>query len=320
MTQVLALSGGIGGAKLALGLQHVLPAGALTVAVNTGDDFEHLGLSISPDIDTMLYTLAGLSNTELGWGRAGESWQFMAEIERLGGETWFRLGDRDLAIHVERTRRFAAGQSLQSITEEFARRFGTASQVWPVTDDRVRTIVSTDEGELEFQHYFVRRRCEPVVRAIAYAGASEARPIASLDRLLAPESGLTAIVICPSNPWLSIDPILAVPGWRQALRNARVPVVAVSPLIGGQAVKGPTAKIMRELQLDVSVLTIVQHYEGLIDGIVLDRADAHLADKLGIASHVTGTLMLTLEDKRRLASETLEFAGSLRGARRRRAP
>lgn len=313
---VLAISGGIGGAKLALGLQHVLPARALTVVVNTGDDFEHLDLAISPDVDTTLYTLAGLANTHTGWGRAAESWNFMAELERLGGETWFRLGDKDLALHVERTRRLAAGESLGSITERFAQLFGLATRVLPMTDDRVRTLVATDEGVLEFQHYFVRRHCEPVVSGLSYAGAADARPNECAERLGGDE--LQAVVICPSNPWLSIDPILAIPGWRTALQNARAPVVAVSPLIAGQAVKGPTAKIMRELKLDVSALTIARHYGDVIDGFVLDQADAHLAAEFDVPVHTTRTLMGTLQDKQRLAREVLEFAQSLRPAAARR--
>ena len=207
MTQILALSGGIGGAKLALGLQQVLPPGALTVAVNTGDDFEHLGLAISPDIDTVTYTLGGVSNLELGWGRAGDSWNFMAEIERLGGESWFRLGDKDIAVHIERTRRLAAGESLAAITADFARRFQILSHIVPMTDDLVRTMVVTDEGTLDFQHYFVGRRCEPAVKSLAYAGAADALLAPEIAQLLE-QPTLQAIIICPSNPWLSIAPML----------------------------------------------------------------------------------------------------------------
>jgi LPPG:FO 2-phospho-L-lactate transferase len=309
MTQVLALSGGIGGAKLALGLQQILPPGALTVAVNTGDDFEHLGLAISPDIDTLLYTLGGVSNTELGWGRAGDSWNFMAEIERLGGETWFRLGDKDLAVHIERTRRLAARESLAAITADFARRFTVLSRIVPMTDDLVRTMVVTDEGTLDFQQYFVGRRCEPAVKSLAYAGAADALLPPEITQLLE-QNMLHAIVICPSNPWLSIAPMLEIPAWREALQETSVPVIAVSPLIGGEAVKGPTAKIMRELQLEVSSATVAQYYDGLIDGFVLDTSDAHLAPEIGVATHVTGTLMKTPADKQRLAREVLDFAKS----------
>lgn len=307
---VLALCGGIGGVKLALGLQSVLPPGALTLVVNTGDDFEHLGLAISPDIDTTLYTLAGLANAELGWGRAGETWNFMAEIGRLGGETWFRLGDRDLAVHVERTRRLAAGEALESIVAGLASRLGVASRVAPMSSDPVRTVVETEEGTLGFQHYFVRRRCEPAVRAIRYEGAEQARPSAVADDLRAGMFDL--VVICPSNPYLSIDPLLAIPGWRSALRSCSVPVVAVSPIVGGEAVKGPTAKIMRELSIAVSPLSVARGYADILDGFVLDETDAALASRFETPVRVAPTLMRTLADKERLARDVLDFAGRLR--------
>ncbi len=311
---VLALSGGIGGAKLALGLQGVVGPGRLTVVVNTGDDFEHLGLAISPDVDTTLYTLAGLANRELGWGRETESWHFMEELERLGGESWFRLGDKDLAVHVERTRRLAAGEPLSEIVADFARRLGLATQVLPMTDDRVRTIVETAAGTLSFQRYFVQHRCEPRVTAIRYAGAEQAQlPQAVLRELDRPD--LAAVVICPSNPYLSIEPILAIPGWRAWLRSCRAPVIAVSPLIGGEAVKGPTAKIMRELGLEVSPLTIARRYAGIIGGFVLDQVDAALAPRFEAPVQVASTLMRTLEDKERLAREVLDFAEFILTAR-----
>ncbi|HTW37180.1 MAG TPA: 2-phospho-L-lactate transferase [Steroidobacteraceae bacterium] len=307
---VLALSGGVGGAKLALGLQGVLEPGHLSVAVNTGDDFEHLGLAISPDLDTTLYTLSGLANPELGWGRGQESWNFMSELARLGGELWFRLGDKDLALHVERTRRLGAGESLESIAEAFAARLGVATHVVPMSSDRVRTVVDTDEGTLAFQHYFVRRRCEPAVRGIRYEGAEQARAATQALEALGGGS-YTAAVICPSNPYLSIDPILAIPGWRTALAARKVPVIAVSPLISGEAVKGPTAKIMRELGLEASPLTVARHYAPLIDGFVLDEADALLAGEFDIPVHIAPTLMRSLADKERLAREVLAFARSL---------
>lgn len=309
MTQVLALSGGIGGARLAVGLQHVLFPGELTVAVNTGDDFEHLGLAISPDLDTMIYTLAGMQNPELGWGRADESWHFMAEIERLGGEHWFRLGDKDLAVHIERTRRLNAGEKLANITADFARHFGILGKVVPMTNDLVRTMVITDEGTLDFQHYFVGRRCEPVVKGLAYAGAADAQLVPVIQEA-AQDPSLQAIVICPSNPWLSIGPFLEIPAWRELLVEARVPVIAVSPLVNGQAVKGPTTKIMSELQLEQSSATIARCYEGIIDGFVLDKSEAHLASAISMATHATATLMKTAADKQRLAREVMDFARS----------
>ncbi|MFD2272658.1 2-phospho-L-lactate transferase CofD family protein [Undibacterium arcticum] len=239
--RVVALCGGVGGAKLALGLETLLSSGQLTVAVNTGDDFEYLGLRISPDLDTVLYTLAGLSDQTRGWGRAGETWNFMAALQELGGESWFSLGDRDLALHVERTRRLLAGETLTAVMGEIAHRTGVKARILPMTEEPVRTIVHTADGELPFQQYFVKHACKPAVSEITFSGADDAvaHP-ALLDALAHPD--LTAIVICPSNPYLSIDPILAVPGIRAALQRSVAPVIVVSPIVGGQAVKGPTAK------------------------------------------------------------------------------
>jgi LPPG:FO 2-phospho-L-lactate transferase len=308
--KVLALCGGVGGAKLALGLYRVLGPGQLTLAVNTGDDFEHLGLHVSPDLDTVMYTLAGLANPETGWGRAGETWSFMAALEALGGETWFRLGDGDLATHVERTRRLAAGESLGRITSNLATRLGIAAALLPMSEDPVRTILDTDEGALAFQHYFVRRRCEPAVRAIRFAGAERARPNpAILAAVAAPD--LDCVVICPSNPYLSVDPILAVPGMRQALAECRAPVVAVSPILGGEAVKGPAAKIMRELGVPASQAAIARHYAGLIGGLVIDEGDAGEAAGVDVAVELAPTLMRSLEDRERLARRVLAFAQRL---------
>ncbi len=304
---VLALSGGIGGAKLALGLCRVLPPGELTVVANTGDDFEHLGLSISPDIDTLLYTLAGIDNSESGWGRRNETWTFMAALETLGGEIWFKLGDGDLATHVERTRRLAAGESLSQVTDDFRRRLGISAQLLPMSDDRVRTRLRTEGGWLDFQDYFVRRRASPVVREIAYAGAAEAR--ANPDLLAALADELELVVICPSNPFLSIDPILSVPHLRDALRACRAPVVAVSPIIGGKAVKGPTAKIMAELGLPVGAATVARHYEDILDVFIADEADASEVEDLGIPVRLARTLMSTIEDREALASTVLAVAG-----------
>ena len=246
--RVVALSGGVGGAKLALGLSRIMPPERLMVVANTGDDFEHLGLSISPDLDTMLYVLAGLDNPETGWGRRGETWTFMAALEALGGETWFRLGDGDLATHVERTRRLEAGETLSAIMADFARRLGIGARIVPMSDDPVRTRLDTGEGWLDLQDYFVRRRAEPAVRAVEFAGAATARPQPDILAALA-DPELRAVVICPSNPLISIGPILALPALRQALAACAAPVIAVTPLIAGRAVKGPTAKMMRELGL-----------------------------------------------------------------------
>jgi LPPG:FO 2-phospho-L-lactate transferase len=304
---VVALSGGIGGAKLALGLYRVLPPGELIVVANTGDDFEHLGLSISPDIDTLLYTLARIDNPETGWGRRNETWTFMAALETLGGETWFKLGDGDLATHVERSRRLAAGEGLSQITDDFRRRLGISARLLPMTDERVRTRLRCEEGWLDFQDYFVRLRAAPAVREIAYAGASQARPNPDfLDALS--DSHLDAVVICPSNPFLSIDPILALPGAREALRVCNMPVLAVSPIIGGKAVKGPTAKIMAELGLPITAAAVARHYEDIVDVYVADEADAEHVRELGIPTRVSQTLMLTLEDRDALARAVLTAA------------
>jgi LPPG:FO 2-phospho-L-lactate transferase len=302
---VLALSGGIGGAKLALGLYRVLPPGELTVVANTGDDFEHLGLSISPDIDTLLYTLAGIDNPETGWGRCEETWTFMAALEALGGETWFQLGDGDLATHVERTRRLSAGDSLSQVTHDFRRRLGISARLLPMSDDRVRTRLRTDEGWLDFQDYFVRLRASPVVRKVAYAGAVEARANADFLAALTGDEHLELVVICPSNPFLSIDPILSLPGIRDALRTCRAPVVAVSPIIGGKAVKGPTAKIMAELGLPVGAAAVARHYDDILDVFIAEESDANEVEDLGIPVRLARTLMSTGEDREALARVVL---------------
>jgi LPPG:FO 2-phospho-L-lactate transferase len=316
--RILALCGGIGGAKLALGLYRVLEPRELIVAVNTGDDFEHLGLSISPDIDTVLYTLGGVADRERGWGRADETWNFMAAVRELGGEHWFQLGDRDLALHVERTRALREGTTLTAFVDHAARALGIDAHVLPMSDDRVRTMVNTDEGDLPFQRYFVERRCAPAVRALRFEGAAQARPAAGLCRALA-DPTLRAVVICPSNPYLSIDPILAIPGVRAALSATTAPVVGVSPIIGGQAVKGPTVKIMAELGISATTESVAAHYRGLIDGLVVDESDAGDAAGLDIPVLATRTLMLDLADRTRLAEEVIAFSERLAAAKNRHA-
>jgi len=307
---IVVVSGGIGGAKLCLGLQRVLSDGALRVIVNTGDDFTHLGLYISPDVDTTVYTLAGLANQELGWGRADETWTFMRVLESLGAPTWFKLGDGDLALHIERTRRLAAGETLTSITGDVAQHLGIGSRVIPMSDDPVRTLVQTRGGVLGFQEYFVRERCGPAITGLQFQGAEAARISSAATESLR-DSSLRAIVIAPSNPYLSIDPILAIPGMRAALRAAGVPIIAVTPIIGDAAVKGPTAKIMRELGVTPSPLAVVEHYRGLIDGFVLDARDASLADQIQLPVQTCDTLMLTLDDRERVARCVTEFARRL---------
>lgn len=311
--RVVALCGGVGGAKLALGLQRVL-AEDLQIVVNVADDFTHLGLHISPDLDTVFYTLGELGDRQRGWGRADESWNFMAALAQVGGETWFSLGDRDLALHVERTRRLAAGESLTAIAADIAKRFGLAAQVLPVTDDPIRTIVVTPDEELAFQCYFVARRCEPAVRAIRFDGAAAAALSAPVRDALQPK-GLRMVVVCPSNPFLSIDPLLAVLGLRDALLAAGVPIVAVSPLVGGQAVKGPTRKIMDEMGVEASTTAIAAHYRGLIDGLVIDADDAREADTVNIPVCAVPTLMMDDDSKIRLAQDVLAFGDTLHAGR-----
>jgi len=309
-TRVVALSGGIGGAKLALGLSRLVPGEDLVIVANTGDDFEHLGLHVSPDLDTLMYTLSGLANPDAGWGRAGETWTFMSALERLGGESWFLLGDGDLATHVERTRRLAAGESLSAITADFCRRLSVAPRLLPMSDQPVRTAVETPDGELDFQRWFVERRCEPVVRSLRFAGAEQARPHPEWLRVVA-RPDTAAIVICPSNPFISIDPILALPEAREALHAAPAPVIAVSPVVAGDAIKGPTAKMMRELGFPVAAYAVAAHYGDLIDGYVLDEADAGESERIAVPCRVTAALMRDESDKVRLAAEVLRFAETL---------
>jgi LPPG:FO 2-phospho-L-lactate transferase len=304
--RILALAGGVGGAKLADGLARI--AGErLTVLVNTGDDFEHLGLHVSPDLDTVMYTLAGIANPDTGWGIAGETWNFMAQTARLGGPEWFRLGDRDLATHVTRTQRLRAGATLTAVTADLCGALKIVPTVMPMSDDPVRTTIQTDGGELAFQDYFVRLACAVPVTGIRYHGAAAARRNPSLARL----DGLSAIIICPSNPYLSVDPILGLPGMPQWLAGHNVPVIAVSPIVGGAAIKGPAAKIMAELGVPVSAAAVARHYRGLIDGIVIDTADAGLAAQIvadGTAVRVVPAVMRGTEDRVALAQACLDFA------------
>jgi len=308
---VIALSGGIGGAKLALGLDKILPARSLTVVCNTGDDFEHLGLTICPDLDTVMYTLAGIVNPGTGWGRANETWTFMQALDVLGGETWFQLGDNDLATHIERTRRCRAGNALTEVTRDFCKRLKIETDILPMCDQPVRTMVATEkDGVLPFQRYFVERRAAPRVTGFVFDGATEASVSSDvIDAFRRPE--LDAVVICPSNPFISIDPILAVPGMRQALQNCSAPIVAVSPIIGGKAVKGPTAKMMTELGLPTTSHAIASHYDGLLDGLVIDETDEGEVAGISLPCLVTPTLMRSEEDKKGLAARVLDFVRTL---------
>ena len=300
--KIVALAGGVGGAKLAHGLAQILAPEDLTVIVNTGDDFEHLGLYICPDLDTVCYTLAGLANPETGWGRVNETWNTIANIEKLGGPNWFRLGDQDFATHLERTRRLKAGQPLTQVTKDFCTAWGIKHTVLPMTDSPVRTIVDTDEGELAFQEYFVHRRCEPRVKGFRFDGVEVAEPASGAREAL---DSADAIVICPSNPWVSVDPILRV------IQKINKHVVAVSPIIGGKTVKGPAAKMYAELGIEPSALAVAKHYRTLLSGFVLDTVDSHLSDKIETRALVTDTLMNNLTDRARLAMDVLNFIGSM---------
>lgn len=307
---VVALAGGVGGAKLADGLAQVLPPGRLTVIVNTGDDFEHLGLTICPDVDTVCYTLAGLANPETGWGRAGESWRVLENLSNLGGPDWFRLGDQDFATHLERTRRLREGWTLTEITRDFCRRWAIGAEILPMSDDPAPTIVRTAGGDLSFQEYFVHRRCEPAVTGFRFEGEPHASPEV-LDALDAAD----LVVLCPSNPWVSIDPIRRVSGIQPHLD--RLPVIAVSPIIGGEAVKGPAAKMYAEMGLTPSVEAVALHYAPWLDGFVVDSVDSGEAEKLragGLKVLATETWMKCSADRARLALAVLEFRGKLKVA------
>jgi LPPG:FO 2-phospho-L-lactate transferase len=308
---VVALSGGVGGAKLAHGLSLTLPPEELSIIVNTGDDFRHLGLHIAPDLDSVMYALAELSDPVKGWGRRDETWTFMQALKGLGGDSWFQLGDGDLAIHVERSWRLAQGSGLSEVTAHLCRALGIAARVLPMSDDPVRTRVLTAEGWLDFQEYFVHRQCKPAVREFLFAGAEAAR--AQPDALTALErSDLRAIIICPSNPFVSVEPILAVPGLRAAIRRSHAPVIAVTPIIGGKAIKGPAAKMMAELGLDVSGAAVARHYADLIDGFVIDQADVIPEPLPGVTFFSAATLMNSTEDRLRLAHAVMQAADTLR--------
>lgn len=308
--KVIALTGGVGGAKLARGLIDCLSPDQLLIVANTGDDFEHLGLAISPDLDSVMYALADLNDTERGWGLAGETWQAMDALAALGGPDWFRLGDRDLATHLQRTRLLAEGQDLTQVTASLCHSLGIAHSLVPMTNDRVRTMVSTDDAELAFQEYFVREQCVPRVSGFRFEGIAKATPSPELMTWLkAPD--LKAVIICPSNPFVSVDPILQLPGVRQALEASSAPVVAISPIVGGIAVKGPAAKMMQELAMPTTATAVAQWYDTLLSGFVIDLVDASLASSIPVTTRVVSTMMTSLASKRQLASDVLDFAQDL---------
>ena len=309
--KVVALAGGVGGAKLADGLARIISPSDLTIVVNTGDDFEHLGLKICPDLDTVCYTLAGLANPVTGWGRAGETWSALETIADLGGPNWFRLGDRDIGLHLERSRRLRNGQSLSEITQQFCQTLGIKPLILPMSDDTVSTWVYTNEGELPFQEYFVHRQCHPVVEGFRFEGAQNARPAPDLVDALRQAK---LVIICPSNPWVSIGPILTIPGIKEAIVHQKV--LAVSPIIGGQTVKGPAAKMYAELGIQPSAEAVAKHYGDLLSGFILDQIDREQAVKIremGIQTLVTNTLMKITQDRVQLAKEVMDFGERIIG-------
>ena len=307
-----ALAGGVGGAKLAAGLEAVLPEGGLSVVVNTADDFDLWGLRICPDLDTVMYTLAGLANPETGWGISGETFDALETLGRYGEDTWFRLGDRDLATHLLRTSRLRSGESLTSVTRDLCSRLGVASWVLPMSDEPVATVLDTPAGPLEFQEYFVRRGQRDEVRGVEFRGIEETRPTReALDRL----RGSDAIVLCPSNPVVSLGPILAVPGMREALEASAAPKIAVSPIIGGKALKGPADRMLASTGHDSSAAGVAAIFAGLVDALVMDRSDAEEkteVESLGVRPYLTDAVMRDEPDRARLAREVLDLAGELR--------
>jgi LPPG:FO 2-phospho-L-lactate transferase len=309
--KIVALCGGVGGAKLALGLDRIASPGATTIVVNVGDDFEHLGLRICPDIDTVLYTLGNLSDQARGWGRAEESWNFIENVKLLGGDDWFLLGDKDLALHVTRTQHLHRGGSLSDFVARAAKKFDIRSSIVPATNAVISTMIDTDEGVLPFQEYFVKQRCAPRVKSIQFEGAASAAAAPGVLSALS-DPALHAIIICPSNPYLSVDPILAVPGIREALQNSSAPVIAVSPIVSGAVIKGPAAKIMAELNIAPSQRSIAAHYQGLIDALVVDVSDEGEARGLSVPTFVVPTVMTTIEQKIQLARDVIDAAASLR--------
>ena len=308
--KILAVTGGVGGAKLALGLSKVLGPHELAFVVNTGDDFEHLGLHISPDVDSLTYALAEQNNNELGWGRQGETWQFIETLGALGGEDWFRLGDKDLALHHQRTQLLRSGHSLTEVTRAIGMALGIEHQMLPMSDDPVRTMVQTAQGELAFQHYFVRERCEPEVTGFRFDGIETAQPNPALLAWLQDCDG---IIICPSNPYVSVDPILQLGQLRTLFEQ--LPVVAISPIVGGMAIKGPAAKMMAELQVPASPTAVAQHYGNLLSGFIIDETDASQLsgplEDMPIASIAAPSVMVTLEDRILLAETAIRFLSEI---------
>ena len=306
MTKILAITGGVGGAKLALGLSKILTPDELLFLVNTGDDFQHLGLEISPDLDSLLYALSGKNNPELGWGRANETWACISELEELGADSWFRLGDRDLALHLVRTQMLNQGATLQNVADRLSESLGIDHRIAPMSNDKISTTVKTPNGKLAFQEYFVRERCEPAVIDFDFEGIEKSTPNPVVMSWLDECDG---IIICPSNPYVSVDTILSVPKYRDAFQSK--PVIAVSPIVGGLAIKGPAAKMMTELGVPPTPIAVAKHYGSLLSGFVLDQTDHEQAKDIPIPSIVTQTIMLTLQDRIGLAEQCVRFLEEL---------
>ena len=302
MTKILAITGGVGGAKLALGLSKILSPNELLFLVNTGDDFQHLGLEISPDLDSLLYALSGKNNPELGWGRANETWACISELEELGADSWFRLGDRDLALHLVRTQMLNQGATLQNVADRLSESLGIDHRIAPMSNDKISTMVNTPNGKLAFQEYFVREQCEPAVIDFDFEGIENSTPNPVVMSWLDECDG---IIICPSNPYVSVDTILSVPKYRDAFQSK--PVIAVSPIVGGLAIKGPAAKMMKELGVPPTPIAVAKHYGSLLSGFVLDQTDHEQAKDIPIPSIVTQTIMLTLQDRVALAEQCVRF-------------
>ncbi len=310
---IVALAGGVGGAKLAYGLAKIVAPDKLTIIVNTGDDFEHLGLHISPDLDTVMYTLAEVANPVTGWGIKDESWGMMAAMARYGGPTWFQLGDRDVATHLLRSQWLREGYPHNWVTKELCHRLGVRCTVLPMSEQPVRTMFDTDEGELAFQEYFVKLQCKPVARNIRFDGAEKAQPS---QEVVAAIRNADAIIFCPSNPLISIGPILSMPSLRRIIAAGRAPKVAVSPIIKGEALKGPAAKLMTELGMEVSPVGVARHLQEVLTGFVIDYLDEqhmNAISDLGLRTLVTGTIMTNNEARVTLAKEVLNFAFGKKG-------
>jgi LPPG:FO 2-phospho-L-lactate transferase len=302
---IVALAGGVGGAKLVDGLAQVLQPEHLTIIVNTGDDFTYLGLRISPDLDTVCYTLAGMANPETGWGRINETWFVLETLKQMGMPAWFQIGDADLATHLVRNLRYEEGWTLSRITYEFCKVWQVKVKVLPMSDELIQTRVYSDDGDLEFQEYFVHRRCEPKVKGFYFEGAQNSKPAPGVLEAI---KNCDAVIICPSNPWVSIDPILAVPGIRKALESKII--VAVSPIIGGKTVKGPAAKMFTELGIQPSALAVAQHYNKLIHWLIIDDSDGAIlkqVNELGIHTTLTKIVMKDQTDRGRLAHEIIDM-------------